>query len=209
MANSTIKNGKRKQKEVQIVETDDKKPTTGRGGKNNFPAAQMKTIETDEDKRAVMAKITRNNLEFFKMGTENPVDSNEKLCERINQFFETCAATQQLPTVEKLALAIGVVAQTLRDWEHRKEGAYSKSYWVTEETSLIIKKAKQMIASMDAELALEGKIQAIVYIFRAKNFYGMKDQQDLVVTPNTGADIDAEKLVEDSKMLPLNKSDDE
>ena len=41
---------------------------------------------------------------------------------------------------------------------------------------------------MDAELAQEGKIQPVVYMFRAKNYYGMKDQQDVVLTPNTNSD---------------------
>jgi hypothetical protein len=49
----------------------------------------------------------------------------------------------------------------------------------------MIKNAKQIIAGIDAKLAAEGKIPQVVYIFRAKNFYGMKDQQDVIVTPNT------------------------
>ena len=52
-------------------------------------------------------------------------------------------------------------------------------------TKDIIRQAKQILASIDAELAQEGKTQPVVYMFRAKNFYGMKDQQDVVVTPNT------------------------
>jgi hypothetical protein len=51
-------------------------------------------------------------------------------------------------------------------------------------TANIIKKAKNIIASLDAELAQEGKIQPVVYMFRAKNFYGMQDKQEVVVTPN-------------------------
>ena len=33
-------------------------------------------------------------------------------------------------------------------------------------------------------MVTEGKINPVVYIFRAKNYFGMKDQQDLVLTPN-------------------------
>ena len=47
----------------------------------------------------------------------------------------------------------------------------------------MIKKAKEILAGIDAKLVSMGKIPQVTYIFRAKNFFGMKDQQDLVVTP--------------------------
>ena len=49
---------------------------------------------------------------------------------------------------------------------------------------------------MDAELAQEGKIQPVVYMFRAKNYYGMKDQQDVVVTPNQAGDFQDRATIE-------------
>ena len=48
----------------------------------------------------------------------------------------------------------------------------------------MIKKAKEILASLDAELVSRGKIPQITYIFRAKNFFGMKDVQDYILTPN-------------------------
>jgi hypothetical protein len=33
-------------------------------------------------------------------------------------------------------------------------------------------------------MVTEGKINPVVYIFRAKNFFGMKDVQDYILTPN-------------------------
>lgn len=49
-------------------------------------------------------------------------------------------------------------------------------------TANILKKAKNLIASLDAELALDSKIQPVVYMFRAKNYYGMKDTQDVEIS---------------------------
>jgi hypothetical protein len=49
---------------------------------------------------------------------------------------------------------------------------------------------------MDAELAQEGKIQPVVYMFRAKNYYGMKDQQDVVVTPNQARNLPDRATIE-------------
>lgn len=53
----------------------------------------------------------------------------------------------------------------------------------------VIKKAKDFIATMEAELARDGEINSTVYIFRAKNHFGMVDKQEVVVTPNNQMEI--------------------
>ena len=47
------------------------------------------------------------------------------------------------------------------------------------------------MASFDAEMVTEGKINPVTYIFRAKNYFGMVDQQEHILTPNNPlGDID-------------------
>ena len=170
---------------------------TGTGGKYNFPNAQMKLIEQDDEKRAFMAKCIENNLAFFNMGLQ-PVKTDEELAERLNFFFTVCAETQQLPTVEKMSNCLGYHRSTLNDWEN------GKTRGLGDFTKDIIKKAKQILASMDAELAAEGKIQPVVYMFRSKNFYGMADTQEVVLTPNGQrlSDSDYQELADRYKQLP-------
>ena len=158
----------------------DNRPAYGKGGKYNFPNARMKLIEQDDEKRAFVAKCIENNLVFFNAGIQDKVKNDEELCQRLNWFFSQCAETQQVPNVEKMANAIGYHRSTLNDWENGIQRGFSPA------TKDIIKQAKQILASIDAELAQDGKIQPIVYLFRSKNFYGMKDQQDIVVTPHSG-----------------------
>lgn len=153
----------------------------GRGGKYNFPSAQLQKLEQDDDKREFIGKSLQNILAVSR-AFEEPVKNDEELCERLNWFFQTCAETNQLPTVEKMCLAIGYDRTTVFDYETGRRKGFSP------DTANIIKKAKNLIASLDAELAQEGKIQPVVYMFRAKNYYGMRDQQDVVVTPNMAND---------------------
>ena len=175
---------------------EDNRPATGRGGKYNFPNARMKLIEQDDEKRAFMAKCIENNLAFFNVGLQ-PVKNDEELCERLNFFFSECARTQQLPTVEKMANCCGYHRQTMFDWESGKTGGFSPN------TGAIVHKAKQILAGIDAELAQEGKIQPVVYLFRSKNFYDMRDQQDVVVTPNTSAIEQVDAAVIEAKYAEL------
>lgn len=101
------------------------------------------------------------------------VKDDEDCRQRLIAFFEYYAHTGGIPTVEKLSLALGATPQTLWDWEVCKaKGA---------ERAEMIKAAKIYLSAIDADLALLGYIDKVVYIFRAKNYYGMKDTQDIVV----------------------------
>lgn len=101
--------------------------------------------------------------------------TGEAVQERLNLFFDLCRMNGEFPTVEKMALALGVHRQTVWEWENQTKYpdiAYS------------IKQAKEAIHALEAYLVSTGRMHPTAYIFRAKNNYGMKDQQDVVVTPN-------------------------
>jgi hypothetical protein len=180
-----------------VADKNDVQPAYGKGGKYNFPNARMQLIEQDDEKRAFVAKAIENNLVFFNAGIQQRVSSDEELCERLNWFFTQCAETQQIPNVEKMANALGYHRNTLLDWENGNTGGFSPY------TKDIIKQAKQILASIDAELAQEGKTQPVVYMFRAKNFYGMRDQQDVVLTPNMGGIDSADAKAIEAKYAEL------
>ena len=150
-----------------------------RGGSDGrfLPTVQLQKLEQDDDKRTYIGKSLRNILSINRAFDE-PVQNDEQLCERLDWFFETCANTNQLPTVEKMCLSIGWPRETVFERINGIRKGFSTN------TADILKKAKNLIASLDAELAQEGKIQPVVYLFRAKNYYNMRDQQDVVLTPN-------------------------
>ena len=56
------------------------------------------------------------------------------------------------------------------------------------------------MAGLDAELVQQNKIPAITYIFRSKNYYGMRDEQKIVLEPKKQMDdVDASDI---AKRLP-------
>ena len=98
--------------------------------------------------------------------------------ERIDDYFCRCAKNGQVPTVEEMSLSTGYSISTVMDWEIGRNKGFSP------ETSLIIKKAKGYLQTFDAKLVIAGKMNFLAYCFRAKNYYGMKDQQEVMLTPN-------------------------
>ena len=122
-----------------------------------------------------VALAIANNTRLFQP-LNRPVMTDEECIQILQALFHRCAETGEMITVEKMALALGVNLVPLNNWENKNIGGPRRSE--------IIKQAKLAIQAIDAELVLTGKIPAVPYIFRAKNYYGMRDQTDVVLTPN-------------------------
>ena len=168
----------------------------------NLPSNALKRLEQDDDKRDFIAKTLTNILAVSK-AFDTPPKNDEELCDRLNWFFQTCVETRQLATVEKMCLALSWSRQYVYELEQGTKRGFSPA------TADILKKAKNLIASMDAELVQEGKIQPVVYMFRAKNYYGMRDQQEVVVTPNANNDYtDPTTIQQKYDELPTIDADD-
>lgn len=116
------------------------------------------------------------------------VRTDEECAERLNEFFQVISEAGELPTVEKMALALGTTHSSIWDWENGRSCSAARQ--------AMIKQAKELLAAMDAELVSRNKIPQVTYIFRAKNFFGMKDQTDVIVTPNNpiGAEVPEDEL---------------
>lgn len=121
------------------------------------------------------ANTIRNMMEFYK---QEPVLNDNELCDRLVWYFSRCADTGQLITFEKMCIAMGYEKAWLSDIISGRRSGFSP------DTAKILKKATEFVASCDGELALQSKIQPVVYMFRAKNFYDMADKQEHIITPN-------------------------
>ena len=164
--------------ETELVEVG-KKITKGRGGKNNFPASRV-AVETADDKALVSKLLTEVLVEY----KQPKVQNDEELAERINEYFMRCAMNGQVPTVEEMCMSTGYAQSTIWDWETGRRQGFSNS------TAEVIKKAKDVLKTFDAKLVISGKLNFLAYCFRAKNYYGMVDKQEMVVTPNVNNDSD-------------------
>jgi transcriptional regulator with XRE-family HTH domain len=104
--------------------------------------------------------------------------TDDEIRERLEQYFIETLEVGEIPTVEAMCLALGYPRQTVWKWENEKEGS-------TPTRRDLIKKAKELLASFDAQFVQEGKVNPTTYIFRAKNYFGLKDEQEFVLTPNS------------------------
>ena len=160
--------------------------------------------ESAEDK-ALISKLLTEALDAY---NQTKVKSDEELAERWNQYFRMCAETGQIPTVEEMAMYSGYTQATVWDWEMGRRQGFSS------QTAEIVKKAKEYLKMFDAKLVISGKENPIVYFFRAKNYYGMQDKQELVIAPQNGeqemsAEDIAKRYLEDGKTIETGFADGE
>ena len=176
--NTGLDNGNEKSKEIK-KKKDGRGQHTGKGkhepwkySPTSNPYKELKEMP-DAERRELVSQTLTQILKWFNMPK---VKTDEELEERIIFFFETCIKTGEMPTWEKLALACGVHRGTLWEWESGGKGS-------TPRRADLLKKAKEFMASYDAEIVANNKMPPVAYIFRAKNYYGMKDQVDYTITP--------------------------
>ena len=161
---------------------------------NNSPvigkdAGEM--FESDDEKKAFAKRVITDMMEYMRAPR---VNNDEEFIERTEAYFLRCADRGIRPTWEEFALSMGVTRATLWDWE---VGRYTHKI-----SPDLIKKAREFMASYDARAVSEGKLNPVAYIFRSKNFYGMKDQQEHILTPNASDAVDKQKLIEEAELLP-------
>lgn len=156
-----------------ITEQKPNRPSRGRGGKDNFPQSRAGLIQTEEDRQFVSTLLSEALTEYNRPRVKN----DEELAARLGEYFDLCARTGQVPTVEEMFLGTGYGHWYMNDIASGRRKGFSP------DTALIIKKAKSFLATFDAKLAVSGKMNFLAYCFRAKNYYGMVDKQEHVITP--------------------------
>lgn len=142
-------------------------------------------------------KKKRNRPDLAKFGEENtlpgdnsrylryamaswdlpPIDiSDPKQVERrIGEYFTFCVENDRKPNIKGLGNWLGVDATTVASW---RRGEYRSATH-----SQLIKKAVDTLEELWWDYGQNGKTNPASWIFIGKNAFGMKDVQDVVVTP--------------------------
>ena len=144
-------------------------------------------------------KYLIHNLKVFNLP---PCDRNnyEQLSARITEYFQICAEDDMKPTVNGLALAIGIDRDTLRDYAIEKRK-------IPPECRDIIRKAYNFMTNMWESYMTNGKINPASGIFLAKNHFGYVDEVKVVAERGAERPSD-EELIKDAKALSDSLDDD-
>lgn len=111
--------------------------------------------------------------------------SPEEMEVAIANWWNRCMETGMFPTKRGLALALGTTWRTIEEWS---KGSIGDTY------AQIIKQVFEMMAEADEQMVLNGAVNPVVYIFRGKNYHGLSDRQESVITHTGGVHKTREEL---------------
>lgn len=137
---------------------------------------------TDEEISDMMGNVYK----WAEIGRMSKPQNDDEVEQRIKDYFQYVIKTGEKPSVEKLCLALGVTSRSLNYW---RDGTYCSA-----RRQELVCMAYQTLAAMDAELVNNNKIPQVTYIFRSKNFFGMKDQTEVQINHNAKRVADEEEL---------------
>lgn len=159
-------------------------------GRRNVGAMQNNVVKDKELTSRVLALglVARN------MGKTKAQTARE-LEDRFDNYLQACSDAGLPPVVEGLVLISGYPRTSF--WEIA-QGMHHQ------ELTNTVKTAKDYIQNYDAMMATMNKVNAAVYCFRAKNFYDMKDVQEIKAIPNTDTTIpiNEQEILEAMPELP-------
>jgi hypothetical protein len=95
---------------------------------------------------------------------------------KLKRYINICIENDVKIGNQMCYFACGLTKDDVYDWEHGRKGDFEQSDFV---------KRLRQICAVSRELYMsEGQINPITGIFWQKNYDGLKDVQDVVVTPN-------------------------
>lgn len=149
------------------------KATTGNKPSDKSPIIQDQKMELEEG-------YNTRRIRFMQaiLPTE-PLDYNDvaEMERRFNRYLQLCAEWDMKIGNQAAYAAIGIDKGIAWEWENRLTGNSARTDF--------IKKVRQFCAMYREGLMEDGKVNPVTGIFWQKNYDGMKDQQEVVLTPNT------------------------
>ena len=140
----------------------------------------------------VPADYNAKQIQFMReiLPTE-PLDPDDvdEMERRFNHYLDVCARYDIKMGNQAAATAIGTTASQLICWERETKSNPTRAAFC--------KKVRQLCAMYREGLMADGKVNPVTGIFWQKNYDGLRDQSEVILTPNTdplGDKKDAEQL---------------
>lgn len=161
----------------------DKQPRQSNGQPRGIAAEQNPELEEGYNTRRIrfmQAILPKEPLDY---------DDVAEMERRFYRYLEMCAEWDMKVGNQAAYAAIGISKELAWEWVNRTQANPARHDF--------LKKVQTICAMYREGLMEDGKVNPVTGIFWQKNYDGMKDQQEVVLTPNTsplGEQQDAEAL---------------
>lgn len=163
-------------KKIQKKKTGKKSPVVAkpkmkpRGGSNFMEGVGKVSVKPGDN-----TKYASLLMEVNSWG-DIDVSSVPALEDRMGKYLQFCFDNDLKIGNQMCYFALGITKDDVYNWEHGRT--------LGQEHSEFIKKVRKLCSGNRELLLQDGKVNPILGIFWQKNYDGLKDVQDLVLTPN-------------------------
>ena len=173
-------------------------------------------VMMDDVKRAAMGYYVRNLSRM--LGRHEKVETDAELEQKAREFFDYCSESGMFPTIEAFTLYIGYNIHIIHDWASGRKPLQHDI--PGRDTRQVVQRIKTAFASLDGYLAMDGSANTVAYIFRAKNYYDMVNEdrishsvESAIPAPMSTSEIAAlvgmgDKLEEPVALPPIETDED-
>lgn len=165
-----------------VVSSDNSGKTIKQGRGNTIDNKQTRNYMSQENVKEFSKEFMPKAL----TGRPYKWDDVDKLCEEIGGYLELCTRTNVIPTITSLAT-----------WLHcNRDTIYAHSNNPNSPFSDVLKNVINICHSYLENGTVDGKVNAVLYMFLSKNYFGLKDDKNITITPTTNADINTPATME-------------
>ena len=146
------------------------------------PDLAMQTVEGDN------SRFTQHTLHLMQLPAV-PLDDEQKVAERIAEYFTICQQDDMKPSVASFALALGYDRNTV----------WKVANGVLVKPQGVVNAIKRAYLALNAQLESymgAGKLNPVTGIFLAKNHFGYTDKTEVEVSAKTDAERSPDELAQ-------------
>lgn len=149
---------------------------------------------------AILVDKSFSKIDTTQKGRPLIFASREECKNEVVEYFKLCYDYSMLPTIASLSLFLGIGRQSLYEMANNPVNQFSD----------ILKNAIETCQAYQETPAVDGTLSAPVWIFTAKNYFGLHDTQNINVSASNQSQINTnninaikEQLIleEDTKLL--------
>lgn len=177
MARSDVVKETYEEKKERFMQTTNRSSNSVNNGKSQGYMSDPNTIKFMD---------TVVNKSFNKIGRPYAFESVEQLESDMGEFMKLCYETSTIPTITAIALWLGCDRDTIYAHSNNPNSPFSDT----------CKKIINLCHISMENGAVGGKVNAVLYMFLSKNYFGLKDDKNITITPTTTQDINTPATME-------------
>lgn len=113
-------------------------------------------------------------------------DNVDELCKEIGEYLDLCTRTSVIPTITSLATWLHCDRDTIYNHANNPNSPFFG----------VLKNVINVCHSYLENGSVDGKVNAVLYMFLSKNYFGLKDDKNITVTPATNEPVNTPATME-------------